>query len=941
MRFFPIASRLAMILSMVSAASVALSSETPASPGRATALFVSPDGNDRSPGTKEQPFATIRRAQQAVREWKARSSPAAPITVNLMGGTYRLDRALVFTPDDSGTAEATVTYRGVGAKPAVISGGRRLDGFRSEGKLWTARLDDVRSGQWSFNQLYVNGHRRPRARTPDEGHYFRVRSAPSEAKESRRGFHYRNGDVRQWPNLEDAVFVVFGSWYNTIHHVEKIDADTRTVWFTNEAGRPLNWYEKNLRYYVENIPEALDQAGEWYLDRTTGILSYYPLPGEEIETAEIIAPVVRQTLLRFQGDTDEDRKVEHIRLENLEFRHTDAHLPKDLFDGRQAATVEDAGLQADGASHCVVEGCRIANMGEHGIWFRDDCDHSVIRRCHVHDLGGGGIYIGEKWRWGNDCPAWRGYRTYEEIPHFTEHNVVDNCFVHDGCRVFSGAIGIWVGQASYTTVSHNDVCDMSYSGISVGWDWSGNRSTAHHNVIEHNHLHHLGHGKMNDMAGIYTLGVSPGTVIRQNVIHDVQAYQSPVGYCLGAGIYLDQSSAELTVENNVCYNISNAGFFLHHGAKNRVLNNVFADVEGKGRIGWGMYFTARGTHPDEGNTVSGNIVYGPSPKMAKAVRHGGKSEEGHRDFVHIDKNLYCSTGEAEAVFSTSHTDEPARVLGLPPWRDAGYDVNSLAADPLFVDAGRRNYRLRPDSPAHKLGIQSIDTAEVGLYGDSQWTGLPGRTVLRDPDPEPEFQPTAILSLAEDYEDKPVGYVPDHVQKTDRAKGAMVAVTDSVAADGDRCLRFADAPGLEAAYFPNRVWRDLLLHEGTVRLSFDCRNSRDNPATFLVELRDWSEKQYRTGPSLLFQASGTLSVGQKQQLRYEPGQWYHVEVVFKLGEGAPKVWQLRFAPKGEETEALTVTFGDSRFTTLTWLGLLAMDHDRRSEFFVDNLRIDMD
>ena len=553
--------------------------------GQETAFFVSPYGDDGAAGTEQTPFATVSRAQQAVRNVKVQGSLTSPVVVNILGGTYDLERPLVLTPEDSGTADCPVTYRGVGDQPAVISGGRRIDGFRKNGHLWTATLDDVKAGDWSFNQLYVNGHRRTRARTPNEGEYFRIRSALSGEQESRIGFVYGDGDIQPWKSLEDAVFVVFGSWYTTIHCVDRLDAANRTVWFTNPSGRPFGWYEKNLRYYVENIAEGLDQPGEWYLDRKAGVLSYYPLPGETLETAVVVAPTVRQTLVRFEGAPGTDRYVEHVHLQNLQFRHTDAYLPKDLYDARQGATVQEAGIVADGARDCAIENCEVANMGEHGIWFRDDCHRNVIRKCHVHELGGGGIYIGEKWRWGNDCPGWPGYRNYEDIPHFTEHNVVDNCFVHDGCSMFAGSIGIWIGQAAHTTVSHNDVCDMSYSGISVGWDWSGNKSTCHHNLIERNRIHHLGHGRMNDMAGIYTLGVSTGTVLQHNVIHDVHAYQSTVGYCLGAGIYLDQSSAEITIEKNVCYNVSNAGFFLHHGARNRIVNNVLCRPGSK-RTDW-------------------------------------------------------------------------------------------------------------------------------------------------------------------------------------------------------------------------------------------------------------------------------------------------------------------------------------------------------------------
>ena len=908
----------------------------------AAEFFVSPRGDDRGTGTEGEPFATIQRAQRAVRDLKAAGRLTTPVTVTVRAGTYCLHEPLVFTPRDSGTVERPVTYRAASGETVVISGGKRLTGFTAKGKLWTTMLPEVKAGTWAFNQLYVNGRRRTRARTPNAGSYSRIRSPLSDKRESRRAFRYRAGDVREWEDLAEAVFVVYGSWYNSIHHVAELDSANRVVRFTNPAGRPFGWYERNLRYYVENIAAGLDQPGEWHLNRETGVLSYYPLPGETIETAEVVAPVVAQTLVRFQGEPGKDRYVEHIHLEGLQFRHTDAHLPRDLYDARQAATVQEAGITADAARQCAIENCEVANMGEHGIWLRDDCHHNTVRRCHVHDLGGGGIYIGEKWRWGNDCPGWPGYRSHEDIPHVTEHNLVDNCFIHDGCHLFTGAVGVWVGQASHTAVSHNDICDMSYSGVSVGWDWGGHESTAHHNRIENNRIHHIGHRRMNDMAGIYTLGVSPGTVLRRNLIHDVQAYQSSVGYCLGAGIYLDQSAAGIRIENNVCFNIDNAGFFLHYGVDNSLVNNVFADLRGLGRLGWGMVFTARKDRPDHGNSARGNIVCSASPKAAKVARQGRGGPDSEEDrFVTLGGNLYCCTGDGEPTFSLSHHDEADAVVDLAAWQAAGQDTRSTVADPLFVDPAAQDYRLRPESPARALGIRSIDMSEVGLYGDRAWTELPKRVRYREPDPEAPFVPSRILVLNEDFEGQSAGYVPDRVQFTVPEEGAVVEVTDAVAASGSKCLRFVDVPGLAQVYHPNRVWRDLAVHEGAVKVEFDCMNSAEKPATFYVELRDWTEKQIKAGPTMTFQPGGYVRVGKDLQFACEPGRWYHVEIAFELGESAPKTYRFSFAPRGQTAEPVTIPFIDAGFRTLTWLGLVAMDSDRHSEFYIDNLRVDME
>ena len=152
---------------------------------RAAEFFVSPGGHDGDAGTLGSPFATIQRAQQAMRALKARGALEEPVTVTLRAGVCRLSEPLVFTPRDSGTSECPVTYRAADGETVVISGGRRLTGFSKAGELWTTMLPEVKAGKWTFNQLYVNGRRRTRARTPNLGSYFRIRSPLSDKQESR------------------------------------------------------------------------------------------------------------------------------------------------------------------------------------------------------------------------------------------------------------------------------------------------------------------------------------------------------------------------------------------------------------------------------------------------------------------------------------------------------------------------------------------------------------------------------------------------------------------------------------------------------------------------------------------------------------------------------------------------------------------------------------
>ncbi len=284
--------RLAICLAMSAVCVVFTSAgRAPAGP---LSLYVSPGGDDGWSGRLAQPnsggtdgpFASITRAQKAVRDLRAPGKLPGPVTVCIRG-VHRLAEPIVFRPEDSGTAEAPVTYTACPGEKPVLSGGRVIAGWsKGPNGVWTAEVPDAKSGRWYFRQLFVNGRRACRARSPNQG-FFRVDGLvdPKPGAEWNQGvdrFRFKPGDLRPWNDLNNVEAVVFHSWNTSRVRMASVDAAKGIVTFTGPTiFRPLGW-DPNQRYYVENARELLDSSGEWYLDRSSGVVSYWPLPGEDM-----------------------------------------------------------------------------------------------------------------------------------------------------------------------------------------------------------------------------------------------------------------------------------------------------------------------------------------------------------------------------------------------------------------------------------------------------------------------------------------------------------------------------------------------------------------------------------------------------------------------------------------------------------------------------------
>lgn len=665
-------------------------------------FYVSPAGSDAHTGTAAQPFATLTRARDAIRALKKAGPLTEPVVVRLAGGTYPLSREVRFTPEDSGTAEWPITYVGVGPEPAVLDGGRRITGWKKhDDKLWVTSLPEVAKGQWKFRQLYVNGQQRSRARTPNEG-FLRVAACPEgtpktvDYHKDCQSFIFKPGEIRaDWTNLTDVEVIVYHFWTDSHVPIQSVDEKTNLVTFAHKAGKVFtdDFTEDGARYIVENVFEALDAPGEWYLNRRTGQLFYYPLPGEVLATAEVVAPLA-PSLLHLEGDPKNRRFVEQLHFWNLSFQHTSFELPPGDSNDRQGSARVPAAIILRGARDCSFEQNRITRLGTFAFDVLGGSSGNQFVGNEISSVAAGGIRVNG----GTDRdPPWERTR---------KNRISDNWIHHYGVD-YPSAVGVLVMSAEENTVAHNHIHHGGYTGVSIGWVWGYARSVSQNNVVEFNHIHHIG-GVLSDMGGIYTLGVSPGTIIRNNHIHDVDA-----NHYGGWGIYQDEGSTHLVIENNVVHHTKFAPYNIHFAKEVTVRNNIFA-------LGQLEQVSRGRNEPHKSVFFENNIVYWREGKLftknwkdvAYEFHFTPKKKKGEPATTTVtstfdaDWNLY---------FNPTQKQDEVKFDGAPwaDWQKRGKDAHSRYADPLFVAPEQGDFTLKPDSPALALGFQPIDLSQVG------------------------------------------------------------------------------------------------------------------------------------------------------------------------------------------------------------------------------------
>ena len=660
-------------------------------------VYVSPSGNDLNPGTAVQPVASLTGARNVIRALRAQKTVNDTIFVELLPGEYFMDRALLLSPMDAGSKQSPVVFRGQPDARTVLYGGKETDRFEVvHPGLWRVYIPEVARYGLYFEQLYINGERRFRAQTPNRGDFNRVKRIDETILDGEAGqgsfasikltLHADDAPIINEIDpveFDDALVVFYHNWDNTRLRINHVNFRDTAFYMTGKAMYPWNKIDRNSRYVVENYRKALDAPGEWFLQRD-GHLYYIPMPGETPDHVRCMYPV-NERFITVEGDAN--KPVEHIRFENLSFQVAAYHTPV-RGNGAllQAAVHMDATVMLDDARNVDFINCTFAHTGLHGIWYRKACSDSKVERCHLYDLGGGAVKIG-------DIAIPQTSEGTPDIARITRNITVHNNILQHGGFVFPSAVGVIIFHASDNQITHNDIANFRYTGISVGWVWGYSYSPTKRNKIEFNHIHYLGWGELCDMGGVYTLGASEGTTVSNNVIHHIYSFNYG-----GWGLYTDEGAYQILMENNLVYACKNAGFHQHYGKENIIRNNIFA-------FNLRSQFQLTRVEEHLSLTLTNNIVYYSEGLL---YMNNGWAKAN----VTIDNNCFWDTRTKTPKFHNN--------MSFSDWQKLGRDKHSIIADPLFVNPQQFDFRFKNTSVAKKIGFKPFDYSKAGVYGSDEW-----------------------------------------------------------------------------------------------------------------------------------------------------------------------------------------------------------------------------
>ena len=552
-------------------------------------IWISPKGSDFNDGTRQSPKATLTSALRQAREWRRTEDNRIQggITIYMEGGTYAFHEPVFIRPEDSGTKESPTIIRSVGDEKVILSGGISIKGWKKQGKVWVADVPAFNGRPLDFRQLWVNGKKAVRARDVEDFEKMNRICSVDEKNEilyvpavSIRRLIDNKGNLK----AKYAEMVLHQMWCVANLRIRSVEVQGDSaairfhqpesrIQFEHPWPRPMVTTDgHNSAFYLTNARELQDVPGEWYHDIDARKVYYYPREGEKMQEAEVIVPAV-ETLVRVEGTLD--RPVRHIRFEKITFSYTTwmrpsekGHVPlqagmyltdgyriepkmqRDYLNhpldnqgwlGRPAAAV-----RVVAARQIDFERCRFEHLGSTGLDYEEAVQGGVVRGCLFRDIAGNGLLVG------SFSPA--AHETHLPYDPADRREVctqqqINNCYFTEIGNEDWGCLAIAAGYVGDVNIKHNEISEVPYSGISLGWGWTQTVNCMRNNRVHANLIHHYAK-HMYDVAGIYTLGSQPKSYVTENCVHSI--YKP--GYVHDPNnwfyLYTDEGSSFITVRDN-------------------------------------------------------------------------------------------------------------------------------------------------------------------------------------------------------------------------------------------------------------------------------------------------------------------------------------------------------------------------------------------------------
>ena len=552
-------------------------------------IWISPKGSDFNDGTRQSPKATLTSALRQAREWRRTEDNRIQggITIYMEGGTYAFHEPVFIRPEDSGTKESPTIIRSVGDEKVILSGGISINGWKKQGKVWVADVPAFKGRPLDFRQLWVNGKKAVRARDVEDFEKMNRICSVDEKNEilyvpavSIRRLIDNKGNLK----AKYAEMVLHQMWCVANLRIRSVEVQGDSaairfhqpesrIQFEHPWPRPMVTTDgHNSAFYLTNARELQDVPGEWYHDIDARKVYYYPREGEKMQEAEVIVPAV-ETLVRVEGTLD--RPVCHIRFEKITFSYTTwmrpsekGHVPLQagmyLTDGYRIDPKMQrnylnhpldnqgwlgrpaAAVRVVAARQIDFERCRFEHLGSTGLDYEEAVQGGVVRGCLFRDIAGNGLLVG------SFSPA--AHETHLPYNPADRREVctqqqINNCYFTEIGNEDWGCLAIAAGYVGDVNIEHNEISEVPYSGISLGWGWTQTVNCMRNNRVHANLIHHYAK-HMYDVAGIYTLGSQPKSYVTENCVHSI--YKP--GYVHDPNhwfyLYTDEGSSFITVRDN-------------------------------------------------------------------------------------------------------------------------------------------------------------------------------------------------------------------------------------------------------------------------------------------------------------------------------------------------------------------------------------------------------